>query len=678
MTVSSHLICWALRLQWPPFSWLFRIYYLLAIQFSRLVASRVRGVRSIYLSGSWVRRDVIYGLSDLDFKIFVSGEKDQEIYKSIRDRFAFLRRFFPMLGSPDEKGIYFLQSFEADYRHHPLVQHLFDKRFFQHRLIYGEDILPALPLKPREELDQGECFSSRLKDWIERVHVLADTDVLSTPRKQHLFFKAVGDISLLAIRAAFPEYSFSRRAEILHRICPEIDESYRGLIENLILEHKSLYRLQRNSLNEDFRLVKYMVAFCSEKLSCPGGACCSPNFQRAPLISGAQESAIADTLCAFSPKIRHAVAIRWPQLPQNPFDLHFFNAPAFVLDCAEPLGLEEFHALKTFFRKNLRHKAVLLLREFPQYICSVDSDLVDHWGGFPCTSDLLHACTGNSGLHTCMQLEKQRIEARIRSFQEQLAISLEHPEFGRMDLRIFPKFLLNAIRVLIFAQEFDLGKWLWPVTPADVANYLAERTPLSPSFAQKLLEQFETAENSGTFNERLLHKSRLLLAKMLNISQGGGPWTPLEELNDVTDEQRLTITAAVVTANRPLQLKRCLDSLAKLTRPPEELIVVDTANDDRAQRIVKDFRAACPVLYMRCDRPGVSPARNAALQAAQGEIIAFLDDDACAAPDWLERLERVFLRDEKIGLESGAVSNLQCGRRDLVWRFMETVEKIQS
>ena len=65
-----------------------------------------------------------------------------------------------------------------------------------------------------------------------------------------------------------------------------------------------------------------------------------------------------------------------------------------------------------------------------------------------------------------------------------------------------------------------------------------------------------------------------------------------------------------------------------------------------------------------------------AARAAQGEIIAFIDDDACVTPDWLERLERVFLRDKQIGLASGSTSNMKCGRKDRLWKFMEVVEKL--
>jgi len=61
------LIRLALTLQVPPFTWIFRAYYGLAILAAVRVVRRVPGVRAIYLSGSMARRDAMYALSAIDF-----------------------------------------------------------------------------------------------------------------------------------------------------------------------------------------------------------------------------------------------------------------------------------------------------------------------------------------------------------------------------------------------------------------------------------------------------------------------------------------------------------------------------------------------------------------------------------------------------------------------------------
>ena len=339
--------------------------------------------------------------------------------------------------------------------------------------------------------------------------------------------------------------------------------------------------------------------------------------------------------------------------------------------------MEEFHNLKVYYRNNLRNQTVVLLREYPQFLSSVDSDLVEHWGSFPGSSDLLHLYLEESGKRILTQLERKRIETRTRSFLEQLSATLSHPEFGRMDLSIFPLFLLNALRVLIFSIEFRQGRWQLPLTAAQVVAYLAGQTPLLPAFPDKLLAHYEiVTQGKGRFDERLMPKSRALLAEMLKISQGGRSWESLKILNDMPDEHRLKISAVIITANRPLQLERCLQSLVQLTRPPEELLVVDNGKDASARRVVDKFQAPFPIQYLNLDQVGVARGRNVAARVAQGEIIAFVDDDAAVTPHWLENLERVFLRDPHIGLAAGSILNMKCGRKDMVWKFMEAVEKI--
>ena len=487
MTIRSTLIHSALRLQWPPFTWIFRAYYWLAVQFSRWRISRVAGVRSIYLSGSLARKDFICGLSDIDFKVFVTGDKNPLIYQSIRRRFLHLRRIFPMLGPPDEKGIYFTNLFESDYSHYPLVQHLFDERFFKHRLIWGEDILPTLPIKPWNKLDQGECMLSRLRDWIEKVHLLADSDVLCRAQKQHLFFKSVCDIGLLAIRTRHPGFEFSRRADILLKILPEMEDSYRKLIENLILENQDLYHWQLNSEEENFQLFKQMIVLCSETVVCQDKSTPSPMEveSEAPDRVPADPS-IAKTLQGISPRIQKVSEIHWPQLPLNPFDLQLFNSSVYLVDCKGPLDLETFHKLKGFYRNNLRGKAGVVLLEDSRFLSSIDSDLLDHWGSFPGSSDLLYTLLGPVKQKTFSQIELKRIETRARSFLEQLAAVLVNSQFGRMDLSVFPSFLFNALRVIIFNHELARGKWQWAVTPGETADFLIRQTPLSPDFVSKL------------------------------------------------------------------------------------------------------------------------------------------------------------------------------------------------
>jgi glycosyltransferase involved in cell wall biosynthesis len=120
------------------------------------------------------------------------------------------------------------------------------------------------------------------------------------------------------------------------------------------------------------------------------------------------------------------------------------------------------------------------------------------------------------------------------------------------------------------------------------------------------------------------------------------------------------LSIALCTRDRAAKLPNCLDSLARMRVPAGvawELIVVDNGSVDTTAQILRDFQAK-DVLPMRLcfePRPGLSIARNHALAAARGEIIAFTDDDCRVAPDWLAVLAQEFARDPTLWLLGGRV-----------------------
>jgi len=94
-----------------------------------------------------------------------------------------------------------------------------------------------------------------------------------------------------------------------------------------------------------------------------------------------------------------------------------------------------------------------------------------------------------------------------------------------------------------------------------------------------------------------------------------------------------------------LPLGRALDSVLAQTDRDFEVIVVDDASPtDSAERVVID-RADARIQYIKFpSHRGVSAARNAGVQAAAGEYVAFLDDDDEWLPEKIERQLRAIER----------------------------------
>jgi len=88
-------------------------------------------------------------------------------------------------------------------------------------------------------------------------------------------------------------------------------------------------------------------------------------------------------------------------------------------------------------------------------------------------------------------------------------------------------------------------------------------------------------------------------------------------------------------------LPRCLDSILAQTFTDYELILVNDGTKDGCPQIMQAYAERdSRIRLVHKENGGLSSARNAGLDVAQGEYIAFLDSDDYAAPNWLEDIVR--------------------------------------
>lgn len=95
-------------------------------------------------------------------------------------------------------------------------------------------------------------------------------------------------------------------------------------------------------------------------------------------------------------------------------------------------------------------------------------------------------------------------------------------------------------------------------------------------------------------------------------------------------------------------LTECVASAQNQLVPALEVIVVVDHNQDLLDAVSREIPSviAVPNLGGR----GVSGARNSGVKAARGEVMAFLDDDAVAAPEWLSTLLRHLEAPDVVGV----------------------------
>lgn len=99
----------------------------------------------------------------------------------------------------------------------------------------------------------------------------------------------------------------------------------------------------------------------------------------------------------------------------------------------------------------------------------------------------------------------------------------------------------------------------------------------------------------------------------------------------------MKITVAIPTYNSAKLVKVTLESIFAQTLQPDEILVADDGSTDETLEILKAL--APRVTVLRRPHLGLAPVRNALVEHARGDIIAFIDSDDVWHPKYLETLK---------------------------------------
>ncbi|MBJ7470528.1 MAG: glycosyltransferase family 2 protein [Solirubrobacteraceae bacterium] len=97
--------------------------------------------------------------------------------------------------------------------------------------------------------------------------------------------------------------------------------------------------------------------------------------------------------------------------------------------------------------------------------------------------------------------------------------------------------------------------------------------------------------------------------------------------------------------NGEQHLRQALDSIARQTHQPTEVVAVDDGSTDRSVAILESFGAR----VLHSARAGQAAARNVGVAAVRGHAVAFLDQDDVWKPTKLERQLAVLAADPELG-----------------------------
>jgi glycosyltransferase involved in cell wall biosynthesis len=174
-------------------------------------------------------------------------------------------------------------------------------------------------------------------------------------------------------------------------------------------------------------------------------------------------------------------------------------------------------------------------------------------------------------------------------------------------------------------------------------------------------------------------RSRLRSAGWLDFSAGlplEGVIAPIRPAwlvgRDAAEASSINLTIALCTRDRLEGVRLCLASLQEQTYPRITVLVIDNApTDDRVRKFVETTHFKVPVHYAVESTPGLSYARNRAVELCETELIAFIDDDEIACPYWASEVVRGFVEDPTVDCVTGVVtpSELNTAAQQLFERY---------
>jgi glycosyltransferase involved in cell wall biosynthesis len=104
-----------------------------------------------------------------------------------------------------------------------------------------------------------------------------------------------------------------------------------------------------------------------------------------------------------------------------------------------------------------------------------------------------------------------------------------------------------------------------------------------------------------------------------------------------TGSPLLRASVCICTRDRPEELGRALASAIASRPPTHQIVVADDSDGGESERLVRGQDA--DITYVRGPRTGLGANRNAAIDAAEGDFLLFLDDDAVLGESYLATME---------------------------------------
>lgn len=210
---------------------------------------------------------------------------------------------------------------------------------------------------------------------------------------------------------------------------------------------------------------------------------------------------------------------------------------------------------------------------------------------------------------------------------------------------------LTRLRAQVAEAEQRLGDHGRVLTDFDRA--IGDQHQVAEELGQRLAALSELHDGLHHWVQRDAQTQDWLLARLQELERAHSVHVFTEWMGQVGLTVAPRISVIMPTRNRATILPRAVASVQAQHYRDWELIVVDDDSQDSTPQVLAGLRDP-RMRSLRVPHGGCCAARNAALDVATGELIAYLDDDNVMHPLWLKSLAWAFTQRPEVDVAYGA------------------------
>ena len=143
------------------------------------------------------------------------------------------------------------------------------------------------------------------------------------------------------------------------------------------------------------------------------------------------------------------------------------------------------------------------------------------------------------------------------------------------------------------------------------------------------------------------------------------------------EKRALSISVVICTKNRPKDLKECIDSVICQEHLPNEIIVIDSSDNDFTRKLIQKYEEEDNVSIQYAHaKPSLTKQRNIGITKSRGDIVAFFDDDVILDKLYLKEVIKCFKMSHDIVGVGGIITNLN--RKHIFNSYFRSIFMLRS